>query len=80
MLFCFVYTTLLTFPTVLFRDHGFDVAERVREKPKRKRGDVSGPDEPGRGSLPIRDLFFKRNESKIPKHKRLGIYLPDEVE
>ena len=62
--------------SMFFRDHQFDQLTRRRGKQKRKKGDVSKPNEPARGIQPVRQ-FHKRDETKILPHVRRGIHLTD---
>ena len=50
--------------SMFFRDHQFDQLTRKRGKQKRKKGDVSKPNEPARGIQPVRQ-FHERDETKI---------------
>ena len=60
------------------RDHFiFDVEDRKRSNPKRKKGDVRAPHEPARGESGVR-RFHRRDESLILPHLRYGLSeIPD---
>ena len=55
-----------------FRNHPSDSNARKSFARKIKFGSISGPQEPSRGALPVRQ-WHRRDESKILATKRLGI-------
>jgi hypothetical protein len=63
----------------IFRDHQFDEPRKKKTVRKIKFGSVSGPSEPSRGALPVRQ-WHRRDESKILPTKRLGMSSMDYFE
>jgi hypothetical protein len=62
---------------ICFRDHPFDSSDRKRGKTKRKLGNVSKPEEPGRRPLTVRE-YHRTHEAKILPHVRRGLVLKDD--
>lgn len=75
-IFLCLFDKSFTFSFVVYRNHQFDASDRVRGKQKRKKGDVSNPDEPARGIQPVRQ-HHRRDETKILPHVRRGLNFAD---
>ena len=54
------------------RDHIFDLKKTSTRKQKRKKGCISGHDEPAHGERGVRQ-FHAKDDSKIPAHYRKGL-------
>ena len=58
---------------VLFRTHSFDKPETKRHAKKWRKDSIQSGDGPLRGLLPLRKLYYRINESKIPATTCLGM-------
>jgi len=59
----------------VYSDHIFDVPERKSENPRRKKGTVTGLDQPAKGCKGVRVQRYTVDESKILPHIRAGVAL-----
>ena len=57
----------------LFRTHDFDKAEHGNRVKKWRKDDINFGNAPLRGLLPLRYLYYRANEAKIPATLRMGI-------
>ena len=58
---------------VLYRTHSFDMPESNPRKKKWRKDTIKSGEGPLRGLLPLRKLYYRVNESKIPATTRMGI-------
>ena len=58
---------------VLYRTHSFDKPESKTLVKKWRKDTIQSGDGPLRGLLPLRQLYYRVNESKIPATTRLGM-------
>ena len=58
---------------VLYRTHEFDKPEDGDRVKKWRKDDINHGDAPLRGLLPLRYLYYRTNEAKIPATLRMGI-------
>ena len=59
--------------SILFRTHEFDKPDPKNLVKKWHKDDLQSGDGPLCGLLPLRSLYYRTNESKIPKTTRMGI-------
>ena len=58
---------------VLYRTHSFDMPESAPRKKKFCKDTIQSGEGPLRGLLPLRKLYYRVNEAKIPATTRMGI-------
>ena len=58
---------------VLYRTHNFDIESRRNIKKKWRKNNITYGDALLRGQQPLRPLYYKVNESKIPATLRMGL-------
>ena len=59
--------------TALFRSHSFDKPQLKALAKKWHKETINSGDGPLRGLMPLRSLYYRANESKIPVTIRMGI-------
>ena len=57
---------------VLYRTHNFDLVSNANTKKKWRKNTITYGDALLRGQQPLRPLYYKVNESKIPATLRMG--------
>ena len=63
--------------TLVIKDHFFDSKARAKSKRKRKSARISKPHETQKGTLPIRTMRYKKDESKISNLTKLGLNIDE---
>ena len=58
---------------VLYRTHPFDIGSITNTKKKWQKDNITYGDALLRGQQPLRPLYYKVNESKIPATLRMGL-------
>ena len=59
--------------TVLFQSHIFDRSSKYEHKKKWRKDSLTYGDAPLSGLQPLRRLYYKVNESKVPATLRMGL-------
>ena len=59
--------------TALFRSHSFDKPQLKALVKKWHKDTINSGDGPLQGLMPLRSLYYRANESKIPATTRMGI-------